>query len=226
MSIEFAIISPFLGMETEGDIRKFFAALYVAGINFHPEDSFSDIGHRAAVEWVKTFSAGEAAVLDEGMARAYEITRAERDIVEELEGREVGPDWRYDAGRAHPWCYNGPHDPCAIACELMEDADAFVAEHLGYDVAIPHIEALATIAARPYASEGEEYQNAIVAAVAGGVQAHFDEPDEETACAILDNEERERKAEKEARALIARLDAERVPASEYNTYPDRQDGMG
>lgn len=95
MSKEFEKVRPHLAVDSLEDIRAFFAALLEAGVNFHPEDTFLDVGRyeEPGRRWVRTFTDGEASLLDAAMQRAYEVTR--------------------DLG--------GPHDPSAIARELLDE---------------------------------------------------------------------------------------------------------
>lgn len=200
VSNEFRIVAPFLAIDSEDDIRRFFAALHVANIGFHPEETFHEIGHRAdSGEWVRTFTDGEAEILDKAMERAYEITRPLMDADENPDHWNRYPLRGGGMGRT----YNGPHDPCFFSVELMEAPEEFVeAWYEGADHW--HIGALVQMVLLRENLDDAELADAMATVVAGGISAHYEEPDMEQAHDVL--------------AEWAR--------SEREEYPLREDGMG
>lgn len=66
------------------DIEEWFGNLLLAGINFHPEESFAQIGERLnpalpsrGTNWRRTFSDEEVARMDSAMDAAYEVIKDE-----------------------------------------------------------------------------------------------------------------------------------------------------
>lgn len=86
---ETAVVQP-EPLETREDVVSWFHALLDAGISFHPEDTFTEVGHTGDNdEWVAAFSDEDAARMDRAMEKAYAIVGDACEVaIEVIEDRK------------------------------------------------------------------------------------------------------------------------------------------